>query len=139
MTVIKEEDVRDIGGTDDSTQFEFIANRLPGSETDESFVTRRPVFLTAVDGLLETPDLAPGAALVRFGIRTYAIIIPDSPTPVRLAPLIEAGLPIATEDVARAVVNGGGIARLKKVTVSEYAALVTPDPETEYSVVPDPE
>lgn len=138
MTVISESNVRDIAGADDTTQFEFTANRVGGTEVDTSFLTPRPYFMTAVDGVLTTPDFAPGPALVRVGLRTYAIVIPDSATPVRLGPLIEAGLPIPAADTARAVINAGGISRRMRVTVSEYAALVTPDPETEYSVVPDP-
>jgi hypothetical protein len=68
---------------------------------------------------------------------TYPITIPDSATPVRLWPLIEAGLPIPPAQQASAVINGGGIARVQKITESAYAALITPDPETEYSVIPD--
>lgn len=136
MTVISEP-VDDIAGADSTTQFEFRSAVLRESDDGTSTVTTRPLFITPTSGVLTTPSMDPGPAFVRIGQRTYAIEIPDSGTPVRLWPLIEAGLPIPAAEEATAVRNGGGIARAQRITTSAYAALVTPDPETLYAVVED--
>lgn len=134
MTVISEP-VEDIGGADDNTQFEFSSPILRESDDGLGLITRRPVRVVAEDGVLTTPELDPGPALVRIGGRAYDIEIPDSDTPVRLWPLIETGLPIPPEEEASAVVNGGGVARIQKLSQAAYDAIPTPDPETLYIVV----
>lgn len=134
MTVISEP-IENIAGADNNTMFEFASTILRESDDGTSLVTVHPVFLTAVDGVLTTPDMDPGPAHVRIGQRLYSIEIPDSGTPVRLWPLIEAGLPIPPTEEATAVRNGGGVARIQRITEAEYSALVTPDPETLYVVV----
>lgn len=136
MTIISEP-ISDIAGADNTTQFEFSSVWDRASDDGTGFVTTRAVFLTAVDGVLTTPALDPGPAIVRIGQRSYSIVIPDSPTAVKLWPLVDAGLDVSTPPQATAVINGGGIARVERITESGYAALITPDPETEYSVVPD--
>lgn len=136
MTVIIES-VENIAGADDSTQFEFASAVVRENAAGTGLITRAPLFLVAEDGVLTTPNLDPGATTVRIGQRSFNITIPDSNTPVRLMPLIEDELPTAPPQLGTAVVNGGGIARVQKITESAYAALITPDPETEYSVIPD--
>lgn len=136
MTIISEP-IAHIGGADDRTGFEFSSPIVRASDDGASTITRAPVHLVAVEGVLTTPDLDPGPCTVRIGQTAYQIEIPDSPTSVRLWPLIEAGLPVPAEEEAAAVRNGGGIARAQRITESAYAALVTPDPETLYLVVED--
>ncbi|MGW3545909.1 hypothetical protein ACWDNI_35955 [Nocardia niigatensis] len=136
MTVISEP-IKNIAGADNQTTFEFASLVLRASADGSGTITTAPMFVQAVSGVLTTPSLDPGPALVRIGPRAYQITVPASATPVRLWPLIEAGLPIPVAEEATAVRNGGGIARVQVVTVSQYAALTTPDPETEYSVIPD--
>lgn len=136
MTVISEP-IEDIAGADNFTQFEFASTVLRESDDGTGLVTILPVFLTAVDGVLTTPDLDPGSASVRIGRRLYHIEIPDSATPIRLWPLIEAGLPVPPSEEASAVRNGGGVARIQRISETDYSALVTPDPETLYVVVED--
>lgn len=136
MTVISEP-IANIAGADNDTQFVFSSPVVRETDDGTGLVTIAPTFLYPVGGVLTTPDLDPGPATVRIGQTAFNIEIPDSGTPVRLWPLVEAGMPVAPAQEATAVINGGGIARVQKITESAYAALVTPDPETEYSVVPD--
>ncbi|MBF6189410.1 hypothetical protein [Nocardia farcinica] len=138
MTVISEP-VASIAGADDFTAFEFAAVVLRENHAGTGLVTPRPVRLVASDGVLTTPELDPGPAIVRIGQRAYRIEIPDWPEPVRLMPLIEAGLPVQPSETASPVINAGGIRRVIDVTVSEYAALDPPDPDTLYIVFPDDE
>ncbi|MDI9914360.1 hypothetical protein [Rhodococcus sp. IEGM 1379] len=84
-----------------------------------------------VNGVLTSPDLVPGPAIAHVGTETYNIEIPDSSTPVRLWPLIDAGMPPPT-NVPGFVRNAGGIARIQRTTIAEYAAMPSKDPETLY-------
>lgn len=86
-----------------------------------------------VNGVLTSPNLVPGPAVVQVGNETYDIEIPDSSTPVQLWPLIDAGMPPPV-NVPGFVRNAGGIARIARATRDEYAALTNPDPETLYIV-----
>lgn len=135
MTVISEP-ISNIAGADNSTQFEFGQSHVRESDDGTRTITRKSEFIVAVGGILTTPNLDPGLCRLRIGNEVREITIPDSMTAVRLFPLWDAaGVP--SGDTTDFVVNGGGISRVKKITVSGYAALITPDPETEYSVIPD--
>lgn len=130
MTVISEP-VDTIGGADAQTVFQFSSPVLRDSSDDTALITTVVVRVAPVAGVLTTPDLDPGIAAVRVGPKSYAITIPDSPTPVRLWPLIQAGLPVPPAEVAAAVHDGGGAARIQVMTSAQYTALVastTPDP-----------
>lgn len=134
MTVISEP-ISNIAGADNSTQFIFSSPILRDSSDDTGMITTLPTILRAVNGVLTTPNFDPGPMTVLIGQYAYYFILPDSDTPVRFWPLIEAGLPIPPAEVATAVVNGGGISRIQRIEQSAYEALTTPDPETFYVVV----
>ncbi|WP_227979999.1 hypothetical protein [Nocardia spumae] len=134
MTVIQET-VETIGGADNDTMFTF-ASQLRDSSDGTALITTLGVRVTPQAGVLTTPDLDPGLATVSVGVKSYTIDIPDSDTPVRLWPLIEAGLPVPATQEASAVRNGGGIARAQAMTETAYAA-ITPDPETAYYLYED--
>lgn len=129
MTVISEP-VDNIAGADSRTTFEFATLLLRESADGTGTVTTAPYFVQATDGMLTTPDLDPGPAQVRIGQRVYRIEVPDSPDPIRLWPLIEAGLPVAPVEEAAAVRNGGGARRLEVDELADYEAIAVPDPET---------
>ena len=136
MTIISEP-IESIAGADNNTQFEFSSPTVRESDDGTSLITRRPVWLVAEDGVLTTPDLDPGPATVTIGQRSFNITIPDSGTPVRLWPLVEAGLPVPPEQEATAVINGGGFVRGEVMTAAEYSALTsstTPDPGSMFFV-----
>lgn len=133
MTVISEP-VADIGGADNNTVFTFSVPLLRESDTGLGLVTTRTLSVTAKAGILTTPDLDVGPAKVMVGLRAYGIEIPDSPTPIRLWPLIQAGLPIPPEQEVDAVRNLGGIRGEKTLELDDYLAIPTPDPETLYFV-----
>ena len=77
MTVISEP-IENIAGADNGTGFAFSAPGLRESEDGTCLITVHPLVVTAIDGVLTTPDLDPGPATVRIGQRTYHIEIPDS-------------------------------------------------------------
>lgn len=135
MTVISEP-ISSIAGADDLTVFVFRSILTRESADGTGLVTSRIETLQADAGVLTTPDLDPGAASVRIGAAEYRIEIPDSEDPVRLWPLIEAGLPVPPAEEATAVRNGGGIRRAEAVELEDYLAIVGPDPETLF-VVPE--
>ncbi|MBF5002407.1 hypothetical protein IRT45_35410 [Nocardia sp. BSTN01] len=138
MTVITDK-ITDLAGLaePDNIVFETTAIRQNAAGT-QIVNTRRHRYPPDEDGQFTTDDLDPGPARVWIGLGAYDIEIPDYDSPVRLGPLIEAGLPVPAEEVARAVVNGGGVARIKAVSQSEFGELTSLDPETFYGVFPDP-
>ncbi|RBO87011.1 phage upper tail fiber protein [Nocardia puris] len=131
MTVISEP-ISSIAGADERTVFTFSALLLRESADGTGMVTTQLWHGQAVDGVLTTPDLDPGPAVVRVGAHEYRITIPDSETPVRLWPRIQEGLPVPPEQEAAAVRNGGGISRIQALTQTEYDAIPSPDSETLY-------
>lgn len=135
MTVISEP-VESIAGADNQTVFGF-QSLVRESADGTGLITAALVTMQATGGVLTTPDLDPGPAVVSVGHRNFQIEIPDSGTAVRLWPLIQAGLPIPPSEEASAVRNGGGVARIQRITESAYLALATPDPETLYVVIED--
>ncbi|MFI6368722.1 hypothetical protein ACIBG0_39075 [Nocardia sp. NPDC050630] len=137
MTVISEP-ISNIAEADNDTDFFFSSPVLRESGDGTGMVTTTPILVNAVAGVLTTPDLDPGPTKVRIGLNSYYIVIPDSVTPVRLWPLILAGLPVPPAEEAEAVRNGGGVALITVLTEAEYAALTSVDPETLYVVVPNP-
>jgi hypothetical protein len=136
MTVISEP-VEDIAGADNATVFIFSSPVVRESDSGTGMITRRTQRYTSVAGVLSTGDLDPGPATVTICVTPYQITIPDSGSPVRLWPLVEVAMPVPPDEVAHAVINGGGIARAQRVTESEYAALIEPDEQTLYVQVPD--
>ncbi|WP_280389328.1 hypothetical protein [Nocardia wallacei] len=141
MTVITGK-ITDLAGVGETDTVVFRATRLrvePG--LGDIISDRRRAYMPDEDGVITTDDLKPGFAIVRIGSDEVVIDIPDSTAPVQLGPLVDAGLPIPPEEEPRAVI-GVGIRRLERITESDFAVLLaagTADPDTEYSLVADPE
>lgn len=135
MTVISEP-ISSIAGADDLTVFVFRSLRNRQSDDGTGFVTTRIETMQASGGVLTTPDMDPGPAAVKIGATEYKITIPDSDDPIRLWPLVEAGLPVPPAEEATAVRNGGGVRRIAVAELDDYLAMPTPDPETVY-IVPE--
>lgn len=87
----------------------------------------------ADSGDFTTPDLDAGPAVVVMGGESFDIVIPDSPTPVRLWPLIDAGMPTPPAGAPGFVRDGGGVARVQALTQAEYDT-ATHDPATLYVI-----
>lgn len=131
MTVISEP-IADIAGADNNTNFRFSVPILRENDTGTGMVTTRVYQVQARNGILTTPDLDAGPATVEIGLKKHPIVIPDSPTPIRLWPLVQAGMPVPPTEEAAAVRNGGGITRAQALSLAAYQAIPTPDPETLY-------
>ena len=134
MTVISDT-VKDVAGYADNREIAFFVQDLRGSDVSGVTTTKR-VRVRPVGGVLTTPDLTPGNAVVQIGTRSYGIVIPDDAETVGLWPLIDAGMPVPTTS-AGFVRDAGGISRIARVTEAELAAL-DQDPETFYVVFPNP-
>ncbi len=128
----------DLAGTHETNPVIFSTHVIRDNDDGTAIVTTTTHSYRPVAGVITTGDLDPGPARVRIGARYYDIDIPDWDTPIRLMPLIEAGLPVTPADEIAAVRNGGGVARIQVLTEAEYAALTSTDPETLYVVVPNP-
>ncbi|MBF6515505.1 hypothetical protein IU421_14625 [Nocardia cyriacigeorgica] len=132
MTVTITQDITDIAGIDDNSVLWFYQQDHPRVADDGmTMISTRRVSATPVDGTL-TIELEPGPAVVQIGLRTYEIQVPDLDG--TLWPLIEAGLPVPPAEEATAVRNGGGIARMQRITQAAFDALPAPDPETLYVI-----
>ncbi|WP_213572474.1 hypothetical protein [Rhodococcus sp. USK13] len=88
MTVFSEP-VADIAGADDTTMFVFYRESLSENAAGNGIATSNRVRIKPVDGVLTTPPLEPGPAKVEWNGKKYDVVIPDSPTPVRLWPQIQ--------------------------------------------------
>lgn len=135
MTVIVDQFV-DVGGHADRGALTFWAPVLRDSPVDGTIITPQYVAVTVEnDGSFTTPDFAPGPARVRIGGIAHDIVIPDSPTEVRLWPLIDAGVPVVAE--REYVRDSGGVRRVQALPQSAFDALATPrDPETVFITYP---
>ncbi|MBF6301153.1 hypothetical protein IU459_26945 [Nocardia amamiensis] len=133
MTVISEP-ISSIAGADNNTIFGFQSILDRESFDGTGMITTALYTVQAQGGVLTTANLDPGATVVYVGPRRYLIVVPDSEDPIRLFPLIQAGLPIPPAQEATAVRNGGGVARIQTSTQAAYNAIPTPDPETAYLI-----
>lgn len=128
MTVLTGQ-IRDVAEFDDQSVFAFQIPEIRGDGNE--VVTTRTYFVQAVNGVLTTPDLSPGPATLTVRAKEYQILIPESGSPLPIWPLIDAGMPppLGQPGFVR---NAGGIARIQRTTVANYAAIPSKDPETLY-------
>lgn len=137
MTVISDTMV-DIGHGPNVDALYIYAPGLRDSGDSTQIITGQWLSVPiAPAGTFTSPDLEPGPARVRIGGIAYELIVPDSDTPVRLWPLIDAAVP-PPPDTAGFIRNGGGVMRAQVLTEAQYSGIGTPDPETLYIVVPNP-
>lgn len=128
MTVLTGQ-IRDVAEFDDQSVFAFQIPEIRGDGNE--VVTTRTYFVQAVNGVLTTPDLSPGPATLTVRAKEYQILIPESGSPLPIWPLIDAGMPPPVNQPGF-VRNAGGIARVQRTTVANYAAIPSKDPETLY-------
>ncbi|MFI7527492.1 hypothetical protein [Nocardia salmonicida] len=135
MTVIADQFV-DVGGHADRGALSFWAPVMRDSPLVGAIITPQYVAVAVeTDGSFTTPDFAPGPARVRIGGLAYDIVIPDDPSPIRLWPLIDAGVSVVAE--REFVRDGGGVRRAVALPQSEFDAMPTPrDPETIFFTFP---
>lgn len=139
MTVISDT-MQSLGYAPDAGPLQFYARRLRTSADGTAIITPQWVHVgpNPSTGVFTTPDLDPGPAVVRIDGEQHDILIPDIGGTIALAPLLDAMVePQLGTDITDFVRNGGGVMRIQRVTVSQYAAIATPDPQTFYAVVPD--
>lgn len=132
MTVIQEP-IEDIAGASYDSAIRFRVPVLRESSDGTSTVVTERHWFMPVDGVLTTDDLDPGPAKVQIGSMTYDIIIPVSSTPVRLWPLIDAGMPQPAPSTPGFVKDGGGVTRVQAVNQATYESMVH-DPATLYII-----
>ncbi|MGW4123632.1 hypothetical protein [Nocardia sp. NPDC004711] len=135
MTVIADTMV-DIGHGPDVGAVYFRVPVLRDAAAHTQIVT--PQWISAPissDGTFTSPDLEPGPAQVRIGGIAYEIVVPVSPTPIRLWPLIDAGVPaVADREFVR---DGGGVRRIQALPQSQFDAMPTGrDVDTIYITFP---
>lgn len=130
MTVLFD-DLTNIAGASELRPIYFYVPKIRENDNSDGIITKTKTEVRAVDGAFTTPDLDAGPAKVVIGSDVYDILIPESSAPVRLWPLIDAGIPTPREPAPGFVRDGGGIARVQAVTAAEYASM-THDPATLY-------
>lgn len=132
MTVLFD-DITNIAGASETRPLRFFVPVLRENDSGDGIVTTARYEAHVEDGEFTTPDMDAGPAKVRIGLDTFDIIIPESASPVRLWPLIDAGMPQPPADTPGFVRNGGRVDRIQAVTMAEYADM-THDPETLYVI-----
>lgn len=133
MTVISEP-IQNIAGLGERQKVRFTSPVIRESADGTSTVTTRTHEVAPANGVL-TVSLDPGPAKVFIGHDEYDILVPESASPIRLWPLIDAAMPTPPEASPGWVRNGGGIDRFEAKTVAEFAALSSTDPGTFYIII----
>lgn len=92
MTILTET-FKNIAGRPATGTVEFVCTQIRQGSDGASAITTSPTSVRLVNGVMTSPDLDPGAALVRLKIGEYdggsvRIVIPVSATPVQLFPLL---------------------------------------------------
>lgn len=92
MTILTET-FKNIAGRPATGTVEFVCTQIRQGSDGTSAITTSPTSVRLVNGVMTSPDLDPGAALVRLKIGEYdggsvRIVIPVSATPVQLFPLL---------------------------------------------------
>ncbi len=131
MTIISEP-LQDPAGRPETEPLAFYIETIRQNVSGTGTVSVKRVDVTPVAGVLTTPNLDPGPAEVQWRGSRYKITIPNSPAPVRLWPLIDAGMAPPGINAPGFVRNAGGAARIEVMTLAEYAAIAPGDPETVY-------
>lgn len=133
MTILFDK-VEDIAGATEHTPIVFWAPELRESDSGDGIVTLQHHSVYAENGEFTTPDMDAGPAVVQIGVRQYQITIPESPDPIRLWPLIDAGMPAPPpSEQYQFVRNGGGLVRVQAVNLEDYEDMVW-DPGTMYII-----
>lgn len=133
MTIISEP-IADIAGAAETDPIVFFTRVLRQNEAGTGTVTTDRHHYVPDGGVLMTGDLDPGPAQVRIGTTTYPIEIPDSATPIRLWPLIDATITPSPSNASGYVKDAGHVARIQSISQADYAALATYDPDTLYVI-----
>ncbi|WP_209447625.1 hypothetical protein [Rhodococcus qingshengii] len=128
MTVVSEP-LQDASGNPETQPLTFFVEQIRESSSGTSTVSIKRIDAPVIAGVL-TVNLDPGPVRVEWRGKSYSIEVPVSATPVRLWPLIDAGMPAPGLGEPGFVRNAGGIARIARTTTAEYLAMPTPDPET---------
>ena len=135
MTILFD-NITDIAGASEKAPITFWVPQLRENDSGDGIITTPGVPVYAKDGVFTSPDLDAGPAIVQIGLQQYTITIPESATPIRLWPLIDAGMPPPPEsDRYQFVRNGGGVERTQAMTLADFNALASPDPATLYIIV----
>lgn len=129
MTIISEP-LQDPAGRPETEPLVFHIETIRQNASGTGTVSIKRVDVTPVGGILTTPNLDPGPAQVQWRGQRYSIMIPDSVSPVRLWPLLDAAMPQPPSTAAGFVRNGGGVTRIQALTQAEYDDLDNPDPAT---------
>lgn len=129
MTVISEP-LTDPAGRPETEPLAFYIETIRQNVAGTGTVSVQRVDVTPVGGVLTTPNLDPGPAQVQWRGQRFSIVIPDSASPVRLWPLLDAAMPQPPASTTGFVRNGGGVTRIQALTQAEYDALDSPDPAT---------
>ena len=92
MTILTET-FKNIAGQPATGTVEFVCTQIRQGSNGTSAITTSPTSVRLVNGVMTSPDLDPGAALVRLKIGEYdggsvRIVIPVSAEPVQLFPLM---------------------------------------------------
>lgn len=135
MTIIQER-LEDIAGFGLPSSVSFTVPVMRSSADTSAIVAEDTHLFHLDNGELLTTDLDPGPATVRISghSRVYRILIPDSATPVRLWPLLDALMPAPPEQWQTGFIrNGGGMARGVALTQAEMDARPE-DPGTFYFI-----
>ena len=139
MTVLVEP-MHDTAGFGEVWAVTFKSVQVRQSFDGAGMITKTPVRVEPIGGILTTPALDPGLTLITIGLETRLCDVPDSGITLRLFPIWDGGSvwngappqPVADGYVR----NGGDVYRIEAISEGEYGSLVSADPNTIYILFP---
>lgn len=131
MTILFD-NITDIAGANEHSPITFWVPQLRENDSGDGMITTPGVPVYAQDGAFTTPDLDVGPAIVQIGLVQYPITIPASPTPIRLWPLIDAGMPAPPAE-SPGFIRSDDTGRLLVMPTPDFNNLTTLDPMTMYA------
>ena len=140
MTILVEP-MHDTAGFGEAQPVTFKSLYVRQSFDGTGMITRAPVRVIPVNGVLTTTDLDPGPTLIKIGPETRLCEMPDSGITLRLFPIWDGGQPFGSATPQPFseewyVRNGGNVYRIEDIPEGVFASLASVDPNTLYIVFP---
>ena len=141
MTILVEPMHDTAGGFGGAQPVTFKSLYVRQSFDGTGMITRDPVRVTPVNGILTTEELDPGPTLIKIGPETRLCEIPDSGITLRLLPIWDGGQPFGSATPSPFsedwyIRNGGSVYRFEDMSEGVFASLASVDPNTLYIVFP---
>lgn len=141
MTILVEP-MHDTAGFGEAHDVTFKSVTVRQNFNSTGMITKTPVRVQPINGVLTTPPLDPGLTLIKISGETRLCDVPDSGITLRLWPIWDGGASVDGSGPQPAnggegyVRNAGSVYRIQDISEGMFASLVSTDPNTIYILFP---